>query len=374
MSESLSVPAILSGMAEALPTHPHNDESSDLASSYEVIALLIHSYLSALGFKLQGFDEDKKLAECESLAPRLPSQWNSGFKSYSFVYSHKQSAMTFSIRVDRMGKKVEVRGLAVGDDNIRRFERSISEVVDSKKLPIRITIKDNQEDRSDLVEKLRAVFTSEKAIADVLHDLKINIVQKLIPKLQSEGYVETAEAEDNARSERRAQEAQNPNRPFRGDPAPNPNMPPPPVIPLPEMARPQPYPMGDFPPPGFEDEHEVNRPRPPRGGPQMPGGHPYGIGHDDLYPPNPLNPFSGGGLPARPGGHSGMHPTFDDPLFTGQGGNGHGDDGYGGYDPQAPPGARWDPTGPGGNPRFPGPGSGRSNNPFGRGFGGGDII
>ncbi|XEV05720.1 hypothetical protein FSHL1_011007 [Fusarium sambucinum] len=369
MSEPLSVAAILGGMAEALPTHSPNDESSDLASAYEVIALLIHSYLSALGFKIQGFDEDNKLAECDSLAPRLPSQWNSGFKSYSFVYSHKQSAMTFSIRVDRMGKKVEVRGLAVGDDNIRRFERSISEVVDSKKLPIRITIKDNQEDRSDLVEKLRAVFTSEKAIADILHDLKINIVQKLIPKLQSEGYVETAEAEANARSERRAQEAQNPYRPFRGDPAPNPNMPPPPVNPLPEMARPRPFPMGDFPPPGFEDEHEVNRPRPPR----LPQGgrHPYGIGHDDLYGPGPFDP-------PRPGGHSGMHPTFDDPLFTGQGGDGHGDDGYGGYDPQAPPGARWDPTGPVGNPRFPGPGSGRGNNPFGGdfggGFGGGNII
>jgi hypothetical protein len=181
MYEPLSVAAILGGMADALPTHSPSDDSSDLASSYEVIALLIHSYLSAIGFKLQGFDEDKKLrklslhdchdlshtrvlAECESLAPRLPSQWNSGFGSYSFVYSHKQSAMSFSIRVDRMGKKVEVRGLAVGDDNIRRFERSISEVVDSKKLPIRITIKDDQEDRSDLVDKLRGVFTSEQAI------------------------------------------------------------------------------------------------------------------------------------------------------------------------------------------------------------------
>lgn len=58
--------------------------------------------------------------------------------------------------------------LAVGDDNIRRFERTISEVVDTKKLPIRITINDNQEDRSDLVEKLRGVFTSEQAIAGKL--------------------------------------------------------------------------------------------------------------------------------------------------------------------------------------------------------------
>lgn len=64
MSEPLSVAAILNGMADALPTHPPNDDSSDLASSYEVIALLIHSYLAALGFKLLGFDEDKNIREC----------------------------------------------------------------------------------------------------------------------------------------------------------------------------------------------------------------------------------------------------------------------------------------------------------------------
>jgi hypothetical protein len=61
MSEPLSVAAILNGMADALPTHPPNDDSSDLASSYEAIALLIHSYLAALGFKLLGFDEDKNI-------------------------------------------------------------------------------------------------------------------------------------------------------------------------------------------------------------------------------------------------------------------------------------------------------------------------
>ncbi|KAM5347948.1 hypothetical protein ACJ41O_007772 [Fusarium nematophilum] len=372
MPEPLSVAAILGGMADALPTHPAGDDSSDLASSYEAIALLIHSYLAALGFKLCGFDEEKKLPECESLAPRLPPQWNSGFGSLSFVYTHKQSSMSFVVRVDRMGSKVEIRGLAVGDDNIYRFERTVRDVVQSSGLPVRITMNEKEEDRSDLAEKLRGVFVSEQAIADILHDLKVSIIQKLIPKLQSEGYVETAEAEANARSERRAQEAQDPNRPFRGDPVPNPNLPPPPANPLPDMARPRPHPVGDFPPPGFEDEYEMNRP--PRGGgmPLMPDRSPYNIGHDDLNPPGlgPHDPLrgsfvGGGGLP-RPGGGSGMHPTFDDPLFGGPGGY----DGSGGYDPQAPPGARWDPTGPGGNPRFPGPGSGRGNDPFG-GFGGG---
>ncbi|KAG8427052.1 hypothetical protein J3459_007569 [Metarhizium acridum] len=210
----------------------------------------------------------------------------------------------------------------------------------------------------------------------LLNDLKVKIVQKLIPKLQSEGYVETEDAEEAARSERRGQERRNPQRPF--DPSVEPNIPYHPPGPLPQMARPRPgAPVGDFPPPGFEDEYEINRP--PRGNPiAMPGGrHPFNIGHDDLNPPGlgPHDPLRGsfvpGGLP-RPVAPSGMHPTFDDPLFTGQGGNGD----YGGYDPQAPPGARWDPVGPGGTPRFPGPGQGPGSGPFSGsgGFGGGHII
>ncbi|KAH6895703.1 PI31 proteasome regulator N-terminal-domain-containing protein [Thelonectria olida] len=343
MAESpLRTNAVLQRMADALPSHPPGDDSSDLASSYEAIALVIHAAFVALGFKLQGFDEDKPLPECENLAPRLPPQWNNGFGSLSFVYSHKQSAMRFIIRVDRLGGKVEVRGLAVGDDKIYRFERNVRDVVKSNGLPVRITISEGQEDRSDLVEKFRGVFVSEEALSALLYDLKVNLIQKLIPKLQSEGYVESetadAEAEATARSERRAQEAPDIRPDARND------VRPPVFQPIPEMARPRPQPVGDFPPPGFEDPYEMNR----------------------LGPNDPLRgSFVGGGLP-RPGGGGGMHPTFDDPLFGGQGGASSG------YDPQAPPGARWDPIGPGGGPRF-GPNSGGGNNPFG-GFGGGDII
>lgn len=73
--------------------------------------------------------------------------------------------MTFIVRIDRMGTKVEVRGLAIGDDNIHRFERTVRDVIDSQGLPIRITMKEDAEDRSDLVEKLRKIFTSEEAIS-----------------------------------------------------------------------------------------------------------------------------------------------------------------------------------------------------------------
>ena len=70
-----------------------------------------------------------------------------------------------------------------------------------------------------------------------------------------------------------------------------------------------------------------------------------------------------------------MHPTFDDPLFAGRGGQGQG--GQGGFDPHVPEGARYDPVGPGEGPRdhmrggrggFPGGGPGNQGG-FG-GFGG----
>lgn len=208
----------------------------------------------------------------------------------------------------------------------------------------------------------------------LLRDLKVNIIQRLIPKLQKEDYFEEVEAEANARAERRHMEAQNPNH-SQGISAPQ-NLPFPGY--LPQAARPRPPPAGDFPPPDFEDEHQMNRPPPS----MLPGRSPYNIGHDDLNPPGlgPHDPlrssFTGGGLP-RPGGGGGMHPTFDDPLFNGQGSaypRGQGQ----GYDPQAPPGARWDPVGPGmgHGPRFPnhfGGGGGSGGNPFG-GAGGGGII
>ena len=73
--------------------------------------------------------------------------------------------MTFVVRIDRLGSKAEVRGLAVGDDRIYRFEKDIREVVRSANLPLRITLtEDGEEDRSDLADKLKSVFVSLRAI------------------------------------------------------------------------------------------------------------------------------------------------------------------------------------------------------------------
>jgi hypothetical protein len=197
-----------------------------------------------------------------------------------------------------------------------------------------------------------------------------------MPNLHKEGYEESpssagqAEA-SRARDERdEAHARRNPRQdPLRDPGLPQPARPYPFNDPLADGPR-RPVPAGDFPPPGFDDEYDLNRPL--RGmAPGFPGaGAPFNIGHDDLNPPGlgPYDPlrgsFVGGGLP-RPGGGGGMHPTFDDPLFGGQGGH------AGQFNPQAPPGARYDRLGPGDGPQRGG--GGRPPNPFG-GFGGNDFI
>ena len=104
-------------------------------------------------------------AECNSLAPRLPPQWNASTTSHSFVYAHIQSSMQFVVHIDRMGSKTEIRGLATGDDRIARFDITARDYISSASLPLRITMTaDGEEDRSNLQQKLKTVFISEERI------------------------------------------------------------------------------------------------------------------------------------------------------------------------------------------------------------------
>ncbi|KAJ4352934.1 hypothetical protein N0V85_009623, partial [Neurospora sp. IMI 360204] len=321
MAPPLSPDTILSNMAAALPTHAKDDTTSDLSSSLDAVALFVHAAMISVGFRLLGFSEDSKpeeQAECQSLAPRLPGTWNRSLSSHCFVYAHEQSSMRFVIRVDRMGSKIEIRGLGVGDERIARVEVTTRDFVSAAALPIRITISDDgkgEEDRSDLPEKLKKVFISDERIADLASLLKINIIQRLVPGLQKEGYQEEnpddrAPRQDADDAGRRAGGSRNP-PPMMPEPMPQPAQPYPYPHDLDPPAR-RPIPAGDFPPPDFEDEYEINRH--PRGGlPGLVGGpNPGGrsdYGRSDLYPAGlgPDDPIRGsfappfGGLP-RPGG------------------------------------------------------------------------
>jgi hypothetical protein len=73
--------------------------------------------------------------------------------------------MQYVVKVDRLGGKAEIRGIGLGDERISRFEITVKDYVSSSALPLRIPIKENgEEDRSNLISKLKEVFVSEARI------------------------------------------------------------------------------------------------------------------------------------------------------------------------------------------------------------------
>ncbi|KAG7004941.1 hypothetical protein G7Y79_00022g051620 [Physcia stellaris] len=311
-----------------------------LRDPYDAVALLCHACMIAVGFRLIGLGEE---------------DWNSTTTSnYAFRYAHSQSSLTYLVKVSRLGSKALVQGLTLPDEG----------KVHTLDFP--------QSDKATTSAKIRDIFISAGRITDLCALLKINLIQKLAPGIRKEGYEESAHAASNAsppsaaagreRNDQRRPE----HDPLRDDRLPPYAQPRPFDDPLAAGPRRQPYPAGDFPPPGFEDEYEIHRP--PGGGPFGGARRPLNIGERDLYPPGlgPRDPLRGPGGYGPGGG--GMHPTFDDPMF---GGGGGGEGGFGGFGGRAPPGARYDPVGPGdgiprgGMGRFPGSGGG--------GFGGGGM-
>ncbi|KAJ9501364.1 hypothetical protein LTR99_004586 [Exophiala xenobiotica] len=363
-ASAMSTDTILDYMVKSLPTSSADNEQTQLVKDpYAAIALFSHACMLAVGFRLIGLGEDHRI-EAQSDpqdAQPLPAEWSAS-SSYAFRYAHSQSSMEFLVKVNRLGGKVLVFGLGLGDDKTASFEVKAQDYISEG------SIKEATRD-SDKTSTLRNVFISNGRIADLASLFKLNIIQKLAPGISKAGYEDTTSTQEQPR---RHEETRPPERDPLRDDHPPPARPYPFDDPLAAAPR-RPQPPGDFPPPGFEDEYEINRPL--RGWPSAPDRPSFGaIGERDLYPPglgphDPLRMGPGGGI--RGGG--GMHPTFDDPLFGGQGGQQP-------YDPRAPPGARYDPLGPGDGPpnlrggRFPGGrGGGFGGNPFG-GFGSGDFI
>ena len=278
--------------------------------------------------------------------------------------------MEYLVKINRLGNKAIIFGVGLGDDKTASFEVKAEDFISEGSLKEVST-------STDTATTLKNIFISTGRIYDLSTLFKNSIIQKLAPGIRKTGYDDTPTPVEQPR---RNPETRPPERdPLREDLLP-PARPYPFDDPLAAAPR-RPIPPGDFPPPDFEDEYEINRP--PRGIPGgIPGGRlPFGnIGERDLYPPglgphDPLRIGPGGGG-YRSGG--GMHPTFDDQIFGGQGEGRT-------FNPRAPPGARYDPVGPGDGPPnlrgglgFPGgpggPGRGGfSGNPFG-GFGSGDFI
>ncbi|KAF8417066.1 PI31 proteasome regulator N-terminal-domain-containing protein [Tirmania nivea] len=382
MTDNPLSPATLLSLIEGSLWKPSSESSSarpqTLRNPYDAIALFVHACMLTVGFRLIGLDDDDKLdtpIDTSNLKPLLP-KWNSG-SSYSFRYAHSQSSLEYLIKINRLGNKVVIFGLGIGDEKTTSFDIVTRDFISESFFPYTPNEDEGDEENGGLRKKLKDAFISQSRIADLASLVKINIIQKLMPGLNKPGYQEEfpATASTSAsQSQRSPQRLQEPDQPEFNDPLRMGFHPPRPFHPR----MPPPMPAGEE-PPGFEDEYEILRP--PRHLNYPPGRNPLSIGADDLNPPGlgpnpPLRgPFFGeGGIP-RPGfggmgPMGGMHPTPNHPMFGG-GNNGNG---QGENDQRFPPGSRYDPVGPGDAPRGGlrgprGPGWGGYG-----GFGSGDFI
>ena len=261
-----------------------------------------------------------------------------------FRYAHPQSSLQFIIKISRLGTKTVIMGVAIGDDKTTSFDFKTDDFTSAAAFPWTT-------EKGDV----SAGFIRENRMKDLAGLFKINVLQKLIPGLSKAGYVE----EENTNTDNFPAQGfphpptvltlrQLPNYPRQPAPRPqprNPNEDDPLRIP-PRRPR-DPEPMPDW-----EDPYDLTRPLPLF--PQA-GQNPLSIGHDDLNPPglgSPFTPLPGtlgpDGLP-RPGVGAGQGGMFMDVRGRGRGQR----------PPGVPPGARWDPIGPGRG------GQGGGPNPFG---------
>ncbi|KAJ8606696.1 hypothetical protein MRB53_040778 [Persea americana] len=379
-------------MTASLPRKSDIEEVLLRAPS-DAVALAAHAAFVAVGFRLVGLGEEHRIqvegegestdrssettVSSETTIARLPAEWNAQNAqagSYAFRYKHSQSSMEFLLKISRMGSKAIIMGMALGDDRTASTEVKLQDYISEGNLPLLAEPSTSSPDAdadapsAALPRRLVDIFITAGRLSDFGSLMRVHLIQKLIPSLHKEGYEETTPSTATSTTSSSSTSTRT-IPPSRSDPRPShdplrddrdaparPSPFHPAYDPLRHPRRPLPEPYIDF-----DDEHELLRPRP------GPGTHPLGgprLGDRDLYPAGlgPYDPLRGPGF--APGGGGGMHPTFDDPLFAGPRG------------PYSPPGARYDPVGPGmpgaRHPRGAGMG-GRPPNPFG-GFGGGDFI
>lgn len=327
MSKNILDPsALISALQNVLPP-----TRKRLESPQDGLAALIHTVMVSIGFRLVGVDESSPARSI--LNSVLPDEWNQhGPGNYTFRYKHEQSSLEFVVKVVKLGSRTLINSIAVESDKAATLDISTNDFASPSFFPHDATAADAQ--------PLVHGFISSNRVADLVSQFQLTTVQKLIPGLRKEGYTEqSTDSSTNAGGSQPRAEAPPPARSSLVEP---------------------PY--------GPDRSRLYN---PPQGIPA--------IGRRDLDP-IPHNPFAP--PPLFPGNAGdGMYVGPNHPIFGGgfRGPNfpgGRGPWGGDGFLPPmgAPPGARFDPVGPGLGP-FPGgplPGRGPLGGP--RGIPGGGSM
>ena len=83
-----------------------------LESPQDGIAVLLHTALAALGFRLIAVDEDAPARTYDNSV--LPDEWNQhGPGHYTFKYKHEQSSLEFVVKVVKLGSRTMINSIAL---------------------------------------------------------------------------------------------------------------------------------------------------------------------------------------------------------------------------------------------------------------------
>ncbi|KAK9898085.1 hypothetical protein P389DRAFT_65582 [Cystobasidium minutum MCA 4210] len=309
-------------------TSDNNDDNSGNASSItlanttSLIALLVHSIHTSLGFRQTrpappNIDSEGSTSQDPLVRNKVRQDWFDGKseeESFSFEYRHEQSSLVFQVRIARLGGRTVVNAVAVEDDKTATLDIVTNDYTSSSNFPKALSS----------ITSLSELFNSPTRLNDLIKAYKVQVIQKLLPGLVKPGYNEenTTSARDGGNS------GGNAPPPSAGPSQPRPDL-------------------------GGEGDGRIGTPpnflRPPGY-----GQNPLEIGRSDLDP-------LGGQVGRLPGaGGDGMlvgpnHPLFnrersqENPLGGGAGQAGQrGPWGGDGFLPPlgAPPGARFDPITP----------------------------
>lgn len=321
----------LSALLSVIPSLlPESDKS--LKTPQDGLAVLSHSILSALAFRLTAVGESTQ--KSHSSSNTLPTGWNKdGLGNYTFRYKHEQSSLDFLVKIHTLGTRLLFNTIATESDKVVSLDISTNDFISPASFPYDV----GEANAQPLVH----CFISSARVTDFVSQFKLKIIQKLIPGLRKDGYAEETETERPSQSATRSQQS---NDNTNSDTQPQ----------VPQFPRYDPY-----------------EAFPGRGPSHLPPRNPLQIGRRDL------DPLPGGSFHPPPI----FPPDNDDGMFVGpnhpifgsrnQPPGARGPWGGDGFLPPigAPPGARFDPVGPNigpfsGNRGLPGRG-GRGNLPGG---------
>lgn len=315
-SDILDPAALTTQLVTLLP-----ESNKRIASPHDGLAALVHTIFTTLGFRLIAIDDTSSARTFQDNV--MPEDWNTkGQTDYVLRYKHEQSSLEYLVKVVKLGQRTLINAIALEvcsshpcmnlcltlfqSDKSASLDISTNDFTSPSFYPYDAS----KADAPPLVHG----FISSNRIADFVAQLKLKIVQKLVPGLRKEGYTEEAEEVSTSATSANAPQAARP-------PRPRPVTPPfPEAIPynLPPNQRPyNPLEIG---------RRDLD---------------PFGA--DAFAPPSLFPPHRGDGMYVGPG-----HPIFGSRSPGRNPDAPRGPWGGDGYLPPlgAPPGARFDPVGP----------------------------